>query len=202
MQLLIQPQVYPPRVRCLPYELHWALLLLDHRSTRSTRSRTMGNAQSHGEPHNRLVKPRTNRNSPSLAPDHGINEESPISQSSRYARLSARDRQQIKTQLLSPVQTDFDSQDLPLGEEETTEDHGMKVQKRLSSRSNSMSCFKNKADPTARLSSLPASKVSLVQSSQAVDIETAIAILQEVQRNASPEDIAALRELHSGSFLV
>jgi hypothetical protein len=58
-----------------------------------------------------------------------------------------------------------------------------------------MSRFGSKTSSSARLSSLPTSKVSLVQSSQPVDLETAISILQEVQKTASPEDIAALREL-------
>ncbi|KAJ4344740.1 uncharacterized protein N0V89_012484 [Didymosphaeria variabile] len=151
----------------------------------------MGNAQSHGQPHNRLVKPKTNRNSPSIVPDNDLHVDSPVSLSSRYANLSAQDRQQIKSQLLSPVQTDFGYRNSFDGEDIWGD---LDVQKRLSSRSNSLSCFGGKAGPTARLSSLPASKVSLVQSSQAVDIETAISILQEVQKSATPEDIAALQQ--------
>ncbi|KAL5389744.1 hypothetical protein DPSP01_002236 [Paraphaeosphaeria sporulosa] len=150
----------------------------------------MGNAQSHGEPHHRLVKPKTNRNSPSAVLENEHTVDSPASLSSRYANLSARDRQQIKSQLLSPVQTDFEHRG-SFDEERSMEE--LDVQRRLSSRTNSLSCFRNKAGSTARLSSLPTSKVSLVQSSQTVDIETAISILQEVQKNATPEDIAALR---------
>ncbi|KAF2440920.1 hypothetical protein P171DRAFT_434654 [Karstenula rhodostoma CBS 690.94] len=151
----------------------------------------MGNAQSHGEPHHRLVKPKTNRNSPSAVPENDHNVDSPASLSSRYANLSARDRQHIKSQLLSPAQTDFELRG-SFDEEKSME--GLDVQRRLSSRTNSLSYFKNKVASTARLSSLPTSKVSLVQSSQTVDIETAISILQEVQKNATPEDIAALRQ--------
>ena len=158
----------------------------------------MGNAHSHGHPHNRLVKPKTNSNSPSLAPDAGQNVESPSSLASRYAHLSTQDRQQIRSQLLSPLQTEFEHRD-SLEEddtlEDTLEDTASNVNRRLSSRSNSMSCFGSKTSSITRLSSLPASKVSLVQSSQPVDRETAISILHEVQTNASPEDMAALREI-------
>ncbi|KAF9730392.1 hypothetical protein PMIN02_011011 [Paraphaeosphaeria minitans] len=151
----------------------------------------MGNAQSHGEPHHRLVKPKTIRNSPSAVPENEHNLDSPASLSPIYANLSARDRQQIKSQLLSPVQTDFEHRG-SFDEEKSSEE--LDVQRRLCSRSNSMSCFRNKAGSTEMRSSLPTSKVSLVQSSQTVDIETAISILQEVQKNATPEDIAALRQ--------
>jgi hypothetical protein len=154
----------------------------------------MGNVQSYGEPHNRLAKPKTNRNSPSVVPEDDRNVDPSASFSSRYANLSARDRQQIRSQLLSPVKTDFEHR-ASFDEEKSLED--LDVQRRLSSRTNSLSGFRNKVGSTARLSSLPTSKVSLLQSSQAVDIETAISILQEVQKNATPEDIAALRELES-----
>jgi hypothetical protein len=131
------------------------------------------------------MKPKTNKNSPSALLENERNADSPAS-------LSAHDRQQIKSQLLSPVQTDFEPRG-SFDEEKSLEE--LDVQRRLSSRTNSLSFFKKKATSTARLSSLPTSKVSLVQSSQTVDIETAISILQEVQKNATPEDIAALREL-------
>lgn len=190
VQLLIRPQCSPLRVRCLLSEPHRAWLLL---STPCS----MGNAQSHGQPHNRLVKPKTNTNSPSLAPDVNPNVDSPASLASRYLNLSASDRQQIKSQLLSPVQTDFGPRE-SFEEDENLDDNASPANIRLSSRSNSMSCFGSKTSSTTRLSSLPTSKVSLVQSSQPVDLETAISILQEVQKNASPEDIAALRELTPG----
>ncbi|KAF1973969.1 hypothetical protein BU23DRAFT_598579 [Bimuria novae-zelandiae CBS 107.79] len=153
----------------------------------------MGNVQSNGQHHNRLVKPKTNTNSPSPAPDAGPNVDSPVSLSSRYANLSSEDRQQIKSQLLSPMQTDFGFRE-SLDGEENPEEIAAKVNRRLSSRSNSLSCFGSKAGSTARLSSLPPSNVSLVPSNRPVDLETAISILQEVQKNASPEDIAALQQ--------
>ncbi|KAJ4301212.1 hypothetical protein N0V90_003303 [Kalmusia sp. IMI 367209] len=161
----------------------------------------MGNAQSSGHPHNRLVKPKTNTNSPSLAPNNGPNVDSPVSLSSRYAHLSMRDRQQIKSQLLSPIETDFGYRESWDGEENLGE-IAANVQRRLSTRSNSLSCFGSKANSTTRLSSLPASKVSLVQSSQPVDLEAAISILQEVQKNASPDDVAAIREQEPEIFIL
>ena len=187
MQLLIWPQCFPLRVRCLLAEPHRARLLL---STLCS----MGNAQSHGPPHNRLVKPKTYTNSPSLAPDASSNADSPASLASRYLDLSASDRQQIRSQLLSPVQTDFGPRE-SIDEDENSDEVASHVDIRFSSRSNSMSRFGSKTSSSARLSSLPTSKVSLVQSSQPIDLETAISILQEVQKTASPEDIAALREL-------
>ena len=191
VQLLIRSQFCPPPVRCLPFEHSRGLLLIQHSFSKLY---SMGNAHSHAHPHNRLVKPKTNTNSPSLAPDVGPNVDSPASLSTtRYASLSTHDRQQIKSQLLSPIQTDFGYRESS-DEEENLRDFGANVNRRLSSRSNSLSCFGSRASSATRLSSLPASKVSLVQSSQPVDLETAISILQEIQRNASPEDIAALRE--------
>lgn len=158
----------------------------------------MGNAQSHGEPHHRLVKPKTNTNSPSIISENDRYMDSPASLSSRYASLSTRDRQQIKSQLLSPVRTDFEHRG-SFEEEKRPEE--VDVQRRFSFRTNSLSRFRKKAGSTARLSSLPTSKVSLVQGSQAVDLETAISILQEVQKNATPEDLAALRKLDPEPYL-
>ena len=159
----------------------------------------MGNAQSataaHHPPHNRLSKPKTNTNSPSLAPKvvH-----SPSSVSSRYAHLTSRERQQIKTQLLSPVEKDFGHTDSPDGDVDVSE-LATHLQQRLSSDSgtNSLSCFGNVRGSATKLTSLPGSKVSLVSNSQAVDLETAIKIVQEVKKNASPEDLAALRRCTS-----
>lgn len=152
----------------------------------------MGNAQSATHQHpNRLSKPKTNTNSPSLAPKA----DSPISVSSRYANLSARERHQIKTQLLSPVETEFRQTEAWDGDDELGE-LASNVQRRLSllSRSNSLSCFGSGRSSATKLASLPGSKVSIVSNSQAVDLETAIKILQEVKRNASPEDLVALRK--------
>ncbi|KAF2176706.1 hypothetical protein K469DRAFT_398977 [Zopfia rhizophila CBS 207.26] len=151
----------------------------------------MGNAQSAGH-HNRLSKPKTNTNSPFTTPKI----DSPSSVTSRYADLSIKDRLQLKEQLTSPIETDFGSgfssdEDYAIGELATH------VQVRLSnlSRSNSVaSHIANAPTSSAKLASLPGSKLSLVSNAQHVDLDTAIKILQEVRKNATPEDLAALHQ--------
>jgi len=64
---------------------------------------------------------------------------------------------------------------------------------RVNSRSNSLSCFRSKQGSTAKLTDIHGSKLSLV-SNTPVDLEAAIRLLQEVKKNASPEDLAALRK--------
>jgi hypothetical protein len=56
-----------------------------------------------------------------------------------------------------------------------------------------MSCFGSKHGSTTKLTELHGSKISLVSNPQA-DLEAAIRLLQEVKKNASPEDLAALRK--------
>jgi hypothetical protein len=154
----------------------------------------MGNAQSAAaahEHHNKLSKPKTNTNSPPLAPKVV---ESPSSLSSRYAHLSSRDRQRIRAQLLSPVEKDFGQPSTP-NEGDNVGEITPGLQRRLSSvsRTNSLSCFGSTRNSTTKLTSLPGSKVSLVSNTQNVDLEAAIKIVHEVKKNASPEDLAALR---------
>lgn len=55
------------------------------------------------------------------------------------------------------------------------------------------SFVRSRRNSTANLKNLPESKVSLVSTTQS-DIDAAIRLLQEVRKNASPEDLAALRE--------
>jgi hypothetical protein len=56
-----------------------------------------------------------------------------------------------------------------------------------------MSCFGSKHGSTTKLNVLHGSKISLVSNTQA-DLDSAIRLLQEVKKNASPEDLAALRK--------
>jgi hypothetical protein len=56
-----------------------------------------------------------------------------------------------------------------------------------------MSCFGSRHGSTTKLTELHGSKISLVSNPQA-DLEAAIRLLQEVKKNASPEDLAALRK--------
>jgi hypothetical protein len=151
----------------------------------------MGNAQSTG-PHHRLSKPKTNTNSPFGTPKV----DSPVSVTSRYADLSIKDRQQLKAHLSSPVETEFDPAPYTY-EDECMGELASQVQVRLSSlsRSNSViSQFATGRDTTGKLGSLPGSKLSLVSDTERVDLDTAIKILHEVRKNASPDDLAALRK--------
>ncbi|KAF2647787.1 hypothetical protein K491DRAFT_278993 [Lophiostoma macrostomum CBS 122681] len=152
----------------------------------------MGNAQSTG-PHHRLSKPKTNTNSPFGTPKA---DSSPASVSLKYADLSIEGRQQLKAHLTSPVETEFDPNAYTY-ENDGIGELASHVQVRLSglSRSNSvMSQFGSGRDTSARLASLPGSKLSLVSNTERVDLDTAIKILHEVRRNASPEDLAALHQ--------
>jgi len=159
----------------------------------------MGNSQSHP---NKLSKPKTNTNSPFVSPKVG-KIDSPASLSSKYTELvveksgqGADGYQNPNIILTSPVDTAFtfnSDEDDQIGE---LAGH---LQRRLStvSRSNSLRSPTSSTHPsTARLASLPGSKTSLVSDTLTVDLETAIKILQEVRKTASPEDLAALRKFH------
>ncbi|KAF2003402.1 hypothetical protein P154DRAFT_84200 [Amniculicola lignicola CBS 123094] len=148
----------------------------------------MGNTQSHGlhgHP-NRLSKPKTNSNSPFTG--------SPASLSSKYADFNVTERELFKSQLTSPIDTDFGSR--PSADDELG-DLATRVQERLSnlSRSNSVaSRLASARNSTAQLPNGSGSRLSLPPSNQPVDLGTAIRILQEIRRNASPDDLAALHE--------
>jgi hypothetical protein len=157
----------------------------------------MGNTQSAGH-HNRLSKPKTNTNSAFGSPKA----DSPVSVSSKYADFSTKDRYQLKTQLTSPVDTDFS---FSTNGDDKLGDLARNIQRRLStlSRSNSVASHtKGSQGSKAKLASLPGSRLSLVSQSQGVDLGTAIKIIQEVSKTASPEDLAALRKLRSSLFIM
>ncbi|KAF9692248.1 hypothetical protein EKO04_009429 [Ascochyta lentis] len=153
--------------------------------------------------HNRLSKPRTNTNSKPASPV--VNSDIPYPDSPRYADLSAKNRQQIRDSMLSPVSkeagstiwSDPDTFDTEI----VAEGRGRRstVVSRSNSRAHSRSgsvlrsFVRSRRNSTANLKNLPDSKVSLVSTTQS-DIEAAIRLLQEVKRNASPEELAALRE--------
>ena len=156
----------------------------------------MGNTQSNGRSH-RLSKPKTNTNSPFGTPKI----ESPVSVYSRFANSSLKDRQPLYPQLKLPVES---NPQFEFGSDE----HGgfgelaSHVQARLSSLSRSNSAASQGAaghGSQTTLTSLPGSKLSLVSQSQNVDLDTAVKLLQEVRKTASPEDLNALRKLYSDS---
>ncbi|KAF2108951.1 hypothetical protein BDV96DRAFT_246046 [Lophiotrema nucula] len=154
----------------------------------------MGNTQSSAHPHqhhHKLSKPKTNTNSPSPI------QNSPVSVSSKYVELSAKDRQYLKSQLISPIDTEFGSGYSYDGNDESIGKLASHVQMRLSnmSRSNSVASQKaSKHGSTTKLTSLPGSKLSLDSNPQPVDLATAIKLLQEVSKTATPDDLAALHE--------
>lgn len=153
--------------------------------------------------HNRLSKPRTNTNSkPNTT---AVNNDIPFPDSPRYADLSASNRKQIRDSMLSPTSKEASSaiwsdQDV-LETEPAVEGRGRRstVVSRSNSRTHSRSgsalrsFVRSRRNSTTNLKNLPESKVSLVSTTQS-DIDAAIRLLQEVKKNASPEDLAALRE--------
>lgn len=165
--------------------------------------RNKGNGQSNPQ-HNRLSKPRTNTNSkPSGSPV--VNNDIPYPDAPQHADLSAKSRQQIRDSMLSPISKETGSaiwSDQDVFDTETAvEGRGRRstVVSRSNSRAHSRSAsalrsfVRSRRNSTANLKNLPESKVSLASTTQS-DIEAAIRLLQEVKRNASPEELAALRE--------
>ncbi|KAF2016024.1 hypothetical protein BU24DRAFT_450633 [Aaosphaeria arxii CBS 175.79] len=154
----------------------------------------MGNASSSPTTghHNRLSKPKTNTNSPHGTPKVNV----PVSVYSNSADSSVRDKQQFKTLLTSPVVTDFDSDASPDGDD-TLGDLANHVQRRLSTLSGSNSITSHRGggrNSLGRIISPHGSKLSLASNSQSVDLDTALKILQEVRKTASPEDLVALHQ--------
>ena len=163
--------------------------------------RNKGNGQSTSQ-HNRLSKPKTNSNSKPASPI--VNNDIPFPDSPRYADLSAKNRQQIKD-TISPISREAESaiwsdQDA-FDTEAAVEGRGRRstVVSRSNSRAHSRSgsalrsFVRSRRSSTTNLKNLPESKVSLVSTTQS-DVEAAIRLLQEVKRNASPEELAALRK--------
>ena len=169
----------------------------------------MGNTPSapSSKEHNRLSKPRTNTNSPFTSPKVDI--PSPSSANTKYADVNISDavvrfptedcgtrqdaRQQVRAQLASPIDGDVSQES---DEDDSLGELATQVRNRLSlSRSNSLALqIPSGPTSTSRPASLPGSKASLVSDTRTIDLEAAISILQELRKNASPEDLAALRK--------
>ncbi|KZM23100.1 uncharacterized protein EKO05_0008353 [Ascochyta rabiei] len=157
--------------------------------------------------HNRLSKPRTNTNSNSNSKPASpiVNSDIPCPDSPQYADSSATDRQQIRDSMLWPASKEAESATGPdqdtFDTERVAEGRGRRstVVSRSNSRAHSRSAsalrsfVRSRRNSTANLKNLPDSKVSLASTTQP-DIDAAIRLLQEVKRNASPEELAALRE--------
>lgn len=164
--------------------------------------RNKSNGQSTTQ-HHRLSKPRTNTNSKPSSPV--VNNDIPFPDSPRYGDLSASTRKEIRDSMLSPLSKEADSaiwsEPDVVEVEPAVEGRGRRstVVSRSNSRTHSRSgsalrsFVRSRRNSTTNLKNLPESKVSLVSTTQS-DLDAAIRLLQEVKKNASPEDLAALRE--------
>lgn len=163
--------------------------------------RNKGNGQSTTQ-HNRLSKPRTNTNSKSASP---IVSNDIFYPESQCVDLSAKCREQIHESMMSPMSREaasaiWSDQDV-VDTEPTVEVRGRRstMVSRSNSRAHSRSgsalrsFVRSRRNSTTNLKNLPESKVSLVSTTQS-DVEAAIRLLQEVKKNASPEDLVALRK--------
>jgi hypothetical protein len=156
----------------------------------------MGNNQSTSQNniHHKLAKPRTKANSAAaaVAPPPLVSriDDPQTSPSSRRAYLSSSERQQIKSQLLSPLETDFDRASLEEDVNLALAEIATNAQRRYST----ASCFGSRRNSDLKNKSLSGSRVSLALGRQDLDIDTAIAILDEVKGIASSEGLASLRE--------
>lgn len=102
-------------------------------------------------------------------------------------------RQQLRVQLASPIDGDVSQES---NEDDNLGELATQVRNRLSlSRSNSLVLqIPSGRTSTSRPASLPGSKVPLVSDTRTIDLEAAISILQELRKNASPEDLVALHK--------
>lgn len=129
--------------------------------------------------------------------------------------MSQKGRHHIKETLLSPTTTTAEVgeiepvvKDISVVEQAPTTTRGRPLsiisrsnsrsQSKQNSRSNSLSCFGSRRGSHTRLAGLVDSKAAGT-SNGPVDVDAAIKILQEVKRNASPEDLAALQEAWDSS---
>ncbi len=148
--------------------------------------------------HNRLSKPRTNTNSKTASPL--VFNDIPCSDSPHYIDLNAKSREAISPISKEPSSAIWTDQDV-FDNEAAAEGRGRRstVVSRSNSRTHSRSgsalrsFVRSRRSSTANLKNLPGSKASLVSTTQS-DVEAAIRLLQEVKRNASPEELAALRK--------
>ncbi|KAF3005713.1 hypothetical protein E8E13_005842 [Curvularia kusanoi] len=152
--------------------------------------------------HNRLSKPRTNKNSKSASPI--VNNDTPFSDSPRYTDLNAKSRQQIRD-AFSPISKEaglgtwsdqdvFDTETVPEGRGRRSAAVSRSNSRTHSRSASALRSFvRSRRSSNATLKNPTESKVSLASTTQS-DVEAAIRLLQEVKRNASPEELAALRE--------
>ena len=159
----------------------------------------MGNSQSTAR-NMRLTKPNTSVDSHVAT----VVVETPGSFSSRYDVSNAKGRQRVRETSLCPSETGFDPEVVSTDDHNRTGESGShprgrpssatsRSNSRTNSRSNSLSCFGSRQGSIAKLGDLQEDDVA--PGKQSIDMNIAIRLLQEVKKNASPEDLATLRKL-------
>lgn len=161
---------------------------------------------------NRLSKPKTNSNSPFSTPKFDLSSTASLS-TARYGdlpsdsrdpvvlsptgelRSSPNARQQLRIELCDSREEDETGDS---SGEDSLGDLAVQVRDRLSSISRSTS-IRSQA-PGAPAASLlspshAGSKLSLLSDPGPVDLQTALSLLQELRKTATPDDISALRML-------
>jgi hypothetical protein len=169
----------------------------------------MGNSQSVPDfrEQNRLSKPKTNTNgSPGSISNSSkkdlrlsnskvtlgtVLDGETVTESPTGDRRSKHDsRQLLRSQLCSPDEEEDEVNDDALGE------LAVNLKDRLSRSASRATQFPSAKSSSTQLNSA-SSQLSLVVDNEprAVDLETAVTILQELRKTASPEDLVALRTL-------
>lgn len=164
----------------------------------------MGNSQSSSQNNantaqRRPIKPKTKTDSPSIPPKAAA---SPVSVCSKYADLGFSRVRQLRSQVSSPTKSACGSRFPQDGDEDLSE-LAAQLQVRLSSLSRSNSIASQKSPANQKSGSLATMRNSstLTTTQDAVDKDTAMKILKEVRKSASPADLAALRKSASISYL-
>lgn len=162
--------------------------------------------------YHRLSKPKTNTNSPIGAKENSDTSistlasfsdiDSPVVQSPAGDLRTRQDaRQQLRTQLFGMGMVDSTPQ--PADEEDSFMQSAYNTRDRnstLSRTTSFVSAVSNQqtigSNMNASTSNVALSRLSIVQEAPALDLETAISLLQELRKNASPEELVALRRTH------
>lgn len=160
--------------------------------------------------HHRLSKPKTNTNSPTGVKENSDTSistlasfsdiDSPVVQSPAGDLRTRQDaRQQLRSQLFGFGMVDSSIQ--PADEEDSVLQSAYNARDRnstLSRTTSFVSAVSNQqtigSNYNASTSNVALNRLSIVQEAPTLDLETAISLLQELRKNASPEELVALRK--------
>jgi len=149
-------------------------------------------------PTNRLSKPKVNvfANSAATPSKHTLNtlpDESVVESSTGDTRSKQAVRQSIRSQLCGPEDREVENE---LYDEEPLGGFVTNVKDKLSrSCSPATTHYLSAKGSVSQLTNT--SQISLVPESRTIDLEATVAILQELRKTASPEDLVALRTYKS-----